>query len=85
MLEKLDKLFYRFEEAYRSFVDPSQTNRAWEEGKEVGKLIAFAQVKQQLDTYDPYQFENNHFKMGYYYAYDQLKKVMPNDEDNAVD
>ena len=85
MLEKLDKLFYRFEEAYRSFVDPSQTHRAYNDGKEVGKLIGYSQVRRQLDTYDPYQFENQHFKLGYYYAYEKAKEVMKDDEDNSVD
>ena len=86
MLEKLDRLFFRFEEAFSSFVDPDRTNQSFNEGKYWGKQVAFAQVRQGLDRHDPYEFENNHFKMGYYYAYEQAKKVMPNDnEDTSLD
>ena len=85
MLRALDRLAQRFSEAYKSFVDPDRAYRFHDEGRDIGELIAFAKVRQQFDTYDPYQFDNGHFKLGYYYATEQAKKVMSLDEDNSVD
>jgi hypothetical protein len=85
MLRALDHLWLRFTEARAAFRDPFYSHEHVKLGIKLGKEIAFAQVRQQLDTFDPYQFENQHFKMGYYYAQEQVKKVMPSDEDNVVD
>lgn len=85
MLRKLDYLWLRFTEAWTAFRDPFHSHEQFKLGVEAGKEIAFAQVRQQLGTFDPYQFENQHFKMGYHYAAEQVKAVMPLDEDRAVD
>jgi hypothetical protein len=85
MFRAIDNLILRFEEAWTAFRDPFHSFNQFQEGKEAGKEIAFAQVRQQFYSYDPHQFDNQHFKMGYYYAADQAKKVMNLDDDNPVD
>ena len=59
--------------------------KAYTEGIVEGIEIANARITQRLDTVDPYNFQNQHFKLGFYYATDTVKKVMQNDEDNSVD
>lgn len=85
MFRFIDNLLLRFEEAYIAFRNPFHSHEQWLAGLQAGKEIGFAQVRQQFDTYDPYQFENQHFKMGYYYAAEQAKKVMSNDDRYLVD
>ena len=85
MFRAIDNLLLRFEEAWTAFRNPFHSHEQWRAGVQAGKEIGFAQVRQQFDTYDPYQFDNQHFKMGYYYAADQAKKVMNLDEGNSVD
>lgn len=85
MFRAIDNLLLRFDEAWTAFKNPFHSHEQFKTGTQIGKAIAFAQVRQQFETYDPYQFDNQHFKMGYYYAAGQAKKVMQNDEDNSVD
>lgn len=85
MFRAIDNLLLRFEEAWAGFRDPFRSHEKFQRGVEVGKEIGFAQVRQQFDTFDPHQFQNQHFKMGYYYAKDQAKQVMNLDEDNSLD
>lgn len=85
MTKLIDGIYYRFKRAFEMLRYPDLYYSNYEDGVDSGKAIAYAKVRQQLDSHDPYQFENNHFKMGYYYAYEQLKQVMPNDnEDTSV-
>jgi hypothetical protein len=85
MLKTFDTIYQRISNAWLVFRNPHELHYTYVDGIEMGKAIAFAQVRQQFDTYDPYQFDNAHFKMGYYYAAEQAKKVMPNDENRVVD
>ena len=85
MRRELDYLWCRFREAWRAFRNPWHAFSQWEEGIQAGKKIAFAQVRQQFDTFDPYNIDNQHFQMGYYYAKEQAKKVMQNDENRVMD
>lgn len=85
MYRALDKLLLRLSEAYTAFKDPFHSQKQFLLGKDIGKEIAFAQVRQQFATYDPHQFENQHFKMGFHYAKDQAKKVMNLDDSDLVD
>lgn len=84
MLRELDYLWLRFTEAWTAFKEPFHSHEQFKLGKEIGKEIAFAQVRQQFDSYDPYNIDNKHFQMGYYYAVSQAKKVMQDDEDYSV-
>lgn len=86
LARELDYLWLRFQEAWTAFRDPFHSHEQFKLGTELGKAIGFAMVRQQFDTFDPHQFENQHFKMGYYYAADQAKKVMQDDNGhNFVD
>ena len=85
MYRALDHLWLRFEEAWKAFRDPFHSYDQFKLGQEIGKEIGFAMVRQQFDTHDPYNFDNQHFKMGFHYAADQAKKVMNLDDDNSVD
>lgn len=84
MLNLLDRTYYRFVEAARSFANPNRTNESYDRGLSNGVEVGFARVRQVLDTTDPYQFENQHFRLGYYYASESVKKVITDDEDNVV-
>ena len=84
MLRQLDHLWLRFTEAFAAFRNPLNAVEQFQLGVELGKQIGHAQVRQKLDEHDPYQFTNNHFKLGYYFAYENVKKVMTVDEDNVV-
>lgn len=85
MFRAIDNLLLRFEEAWTAFRNPFHSHEQWRAGVQAGKEIGFAQVRQQFDTYDPHQFDNQHFKMGYYYAADQAKKVMSDASRDIVD
>jgi hypothetical protein len=86
MYRALDNLLLRFEEAWTAFRDPFHSHDQFKAGVQAGKEIGFAQVRQQFDTFDPYNIENQHFKMGFYYAKEQAKKVMTDDNGhNLVD
>lgn len=84
MLRKIDEIYDRFKQAWASFKDPARANREFGSGIKVGKIMAFAQVSQQLRRYDPKDFDSKHFKLGYSYAATQAQQVMKNDADNAV-
>jgi hypothetical protein len=85
MTKLLDDIYYRFKRAFEMFKYPDLYYSNYQEGVDNGKAIAYAIVKQKLDIHDPYQFENNHFKLGYYYAYEQVQQVMENDgQDNGL-
>lgn len=81
---KLDNLWLRFLNAWDAFKNLSLLEDLWEEGYDMGQIVAAAKIKSKLEEHDPYQFENEHFKMGYYYAFEQAKKVMNLGEDNGM-
>jgi hypothetical protein len=85
MLRALDTMYFRLKDAWRVVKGEDAILKAYSEGIVEGMEIANARVISELDSRDPYQFENQHFKLGYYYAKEQVKKVMNLDEDNAVD
>lgn len=84
MYRFIDKLLLRFDEALLAFRNPMHSYEQFQRGKEAGKAIAFAQVVQQFNTHDVYQFSNQHFKLGYYYATEQAKQVMNLDENHTM-
>jgi hypothetical protein len=81
----LDNIYFRFKRAFQMFKYPDLYYSNYQDGVDSGKSVAYAHVRGILDKYDPYQFQNNHFKLGYYYAVEQIKQVIDNDEDNSVD
>lgn len=85
MLRILDNLYFRFRNAWTVLKDPDALRTEYADGLMDGAEVGKAQIWRQLEKHDPYQFQNGHFKMGYYYAMDQVRKVMPRDEDNSVD
>jgi hypothetical protein len=85
MFEVLDKIVFRFEQTFYTFRNPHRNNDSFNEGKSWGEQIAFAKIRQQLKNHDPNQFDNQHFKLGYYYAAETAKKVMQDDDHNSVD
>ena len=80
----LDRTMLRFEEAARSFTNPYRNIDSYSEGVDNGIEIGFSKVRRVLDSTDPYNFENQHFRLGFYYASESVKKVITNDEDNLV-
>lgn len=84
MLRNLDRIALALESAWACIKNPELINEEFIAGIELGKEIGFAEVRHQFDTYDPHQIDNAHFQMGYYYAVEQAKKVMPNDENRSV-
>lgn len=85
MLRILDNFYFRCVGAWKMLTVKDFFIEAIENAHDEGISIGNARVMQQLEKHDPYQFQNGHFKMGYYYAVDQVKKVMTNDnEDNPV-
>ena len=85
MLRAIDRFYIRCRNAWTVFKDADALHNEYADGLLDGAAVGKAQVWRQLEKHDPYQFENGHFKMGYYYAMDQVRKVMPRDEDNSVD
>lgn len=85
MFRALDTIYFRFVEAFRSFKDPDRNLNSYIEGRDFGIVIGNAKVMRALNQADPNDFENNHFKLGYYYATETAKKVMQDDDHNSVD
>ena len=79
MYRALDRIYFRFVESFRSFKDPNRNLESYREGRDIGIVIGNAKVRRALDQADPNDFENNHFKLGYYYATETAKKVMQDD------
>ena len=85
MFRALDTIYFRVKDAWSVLMGRDAILKAYTEGIVEGIEIANARITQRLDTVDPYNFQNQHFKLGFYYATDTVKKVMQNDEDNSVD
>ena len=85
MLRTLDVIYFRLKDAWQVVKGEDAILKAYTDGIVEGMEIANARVTRGLDNADPHQFENNHFKLGYYYATETAKKVMHLDEDNSVD
>lgn len=76
MLRKLDEIYFRFRNAWVVFKNPNYLEMLIEDAELVGAAKANGRVWLGLAKHDPYQFENQHFKMGYYYAQEQVRKVI---------
>ena len=85
MLRALDKAYFRVRDAWRVLKGEDAILTAYTEGVTEGVEIANARILQRLSSTDPHQFESQHFKLGYYYASETVKKVINNDENNPVD
>ena len=85
MFRALDTAYFRLKDAWSVLKGEEAILKAYTEGIVEGIEIANARLTRALDMSDPHQFENQHFKLGYYYATEQAKKVMQGDEDNGVD
>jgi hypothetical protein len=79
MFRTLDRIYFRFVEAFRSFKDPNRSLQSYIEGRDFGEVIGNAKVRRALDQANPDDFQNQHFKLGYYYASETAKKVMQDD------
>jgi hypothetical protein len=84
MLRLLDNIYRRFDMAWTVFKNPDFAHNEYLAGIDIGKMIARAQANYTLASFSPDDFSNQHFKLGYYYAAEQLKKVT-NGQDNPVD
>ena len=85
MFRALDTIYFRVKDAWQVLMGRDAILKAYTEGIVEGIEIANARITQRLDSMDPYNFQNQHFKLGYYYATDTVKQVMQGDEDNSVD
>ena len=85
MLKALDTAYFRVKDAWQVLLGKDAILKAYSDGVIDGIDIANARIKAELDTSDPHQFTNQHFKLGYYYAAETAKKVMNHDENNSVD
>ena len=84
MLRTLDKAYFRLKDAWTVLRGEDAILKAYTDGVTEGVEIANARILQRLSSTDPHQFESQHFKLGYYYASETVKKVIYG-EDNAVD
>ena len=84
MLRTLDNIYRRFSIAWTAFKNPDVLHNEYVEGMKWGKVIANAEVNRTLDRHSPDHFSNQHFKLGYYYASEQVKAVT-HGQDNAMD
>lgn len=75
LLKKIDELYFRARDAWRVLTGRESLNEVRLEGLETGKWLGAHKIMHALDERDPYEFQNNHFKLGYYYAYETVKKV----------
>ena len=85
MFRALDTIYFRLKDAWQVLLGRDAILKAYTDGIVEGIEIANARVTQVLASADPYNFQNQHFKLGYYYATDTVKQVMQGDEDNSVD
>jgi hypothetical protein len=84
MLRTLDKAYFRLKDAWTVLRGEDAILKAYTEGVTEGVEIANARIMRQLSITNPHQFESNHFKLGYYYASETVKKVI-HGEDNPLD
>jgi hypothetical protein len=84
MLRALDKAYFRLKDAWTVLTGKDAILKAYTDGVTEGVEIANARILQQLGMTDPHQFESQHFKLGYYYASETVKKVI-HGQDNSVD
>ena len=85
MFRALDTAYFRLKDAWGVLKGEEAILKAYTEGITEGIEIANARIQREFDVANPHQFQNQHFKLGYYYATEQAKKVMQGDEDNSVD
>ena len=85
MLRALDTIYFRLKDAWTVLKGEEAILKAYTEGITEGIEIANGRIQRQFAITNPHQFQNEHFKLGYYYATEQAKKVMQGDEDNSVD
>ena len=79
MFRALDTIYFRLKDAWQVLLGRDAILKAYTDGIVEGIEIANARVTQVLASADPYNFQNQHFKLGYYYATEQAKKVMQDD------
>ena len=85
MFRALDTAYFRLKDAWSVLKGEEAILKAYTEGITEGIEIANARIQREFDVANPYQFQNNHFKLGYYYATEQAKKVMNIGEDSDLD
>ena len=85
MFRALDTAYFRLKDAWSVLKGEEAILKAYTEGITEGIEIANARLTRALDISDPHRFENQHFKLGYYYATEQAKKVMNIGEDSDLD
>jgi hypothetical protein len=85
MLRTLDKAYFRLKDAWTVLRGEDAILKAYTDGVTEGVEIANARILQRLSSTDPHQFESQHFKLGYYYASETVKKVMSLDESDRIE
>lgn len=80
----LDNIYRRFDQAWIVFRNPDFAHEEYLAGIDIGKMIGKAEANRTLAMFSPDDFSNQHFKLGYYYAAEQLKKETDG-QDNPVD
>lgn len=84
-MNRIDALYFRARDAWRVLTQPGFIDGYLDDALITGRRVAYRNIRAKLDEHDPHQFENQHFKLGYYYAYEQAKAVMQSDEDYSLD
>jgi hypothetical protein len=84
LLWKLDRAYFRVRDAWRVLTKNGYIDEIRNDGFTWGRWTTERKVLQKLNEHDPNQFENQHFKLGYYYASESVKVVLKHDEDNAM-
>ena len=79
MLRALDTIYFRIKDAWHVLMGKEAILSAYTDGIVEGIEIANARIQREFDVANPHQFQSNHFKLGYYYATEQAKKVMQDD------
>jgi hypothetical protein len=78
MLRTLDKVYFRLKDAWSIVTGRDDLLRTYQEGYVQGVENAGARIIRELESREPRDFSNQHFKLGYYYATEIGKKVIHN-------
>ena len=84
LLKKIDEFYFRARDAWRVLTDATYLDEIRNEGRTVGEWTTKGRIERTLDDHDPHQFTNQHFKLGYYYAKENVRRAF-NGNDNPME
>jgi hypothetical protein len=76
LLRKIDKAYFRFRDSWRVLTGKESLDADYERGWKNSYEVTTSRIEAVLRSFDPADFQNNHFKLGYYYAAEQVKKEL---------